>query len=177
MNKLAALVLAAVMAPSALTVAAEGWTSSLMGGGVVTVDPDTQRAMVTRDGVTTQLWNGVHRMQDGSVLIVNQGEVVPGVPATSPLHQLPPPEAEDREGALIAGHSPCEQLTHYVCGPHDECATAEACGASRQLLAMEQQERARAADPSRMTYTSVQCLKARNDMTYFSTCQAGNPFK
>jgi len=178
MNKLAALVLATVVATSALPALADDWTSTLVGGGVVTVDPDTQRATVTRDGVTTPLWNGVHRMQDGSALIVNQGEAVPGVPAPRrPPHQLPPPEAEDWEGALISGYSPCEQLTHYVCGPQDECATAEACAASRQLLAMEQQERASAADHSRMTYTSGQCLKARNDETYFSTCQAGNPFK
>ena len=177
MNKLAALVLAAAVAAPALPVLAENRTSTLVGGGVVTVDPDTRRAMVTRDGVTTPLWNGVHRMQDGSALIVNQGEAVAGVPTAGPMHQLPPPEAEDWEGAFIAGYSPCEQLTHYVCGPHDECATAEACAASRQLLSMEQQERAKAADPSRMTYTSGQCQKARNDETYFSTCQAGNPFK
>ena len=175
-NTLAALVVAALVA-HALPVLAEGRTSTLVGGGVVTVDPDTQRATVTRDGVTTPLWNGVHRMQDGSALIVKQGEAVPGVPVPRPPHQLPPPEAEDWEGAPIAGYSPCEQLTHYVCGPQDECATAEACTVSRQLLSMEQQERARAADHSRMTYTSGQCLKARDDVTYFSTCQAGNPFK
>ena len=175
MNKLAALVLTAVVATSALPALADNWTSTLLGGGVVTVDPDTRRATVTRDGVTTPLWNGVHRMQDGSALIVNQGEAVAGVPTPGPMHQLPPPE--DWEGALISGYSPCEQLTHYVCGPQNECATAEACAASRQLLAMEQQERASAADHSRMTYTSGQCLKARNDETYFSTCQAGNPFE
>jgi len=177
MNKLASLVLAAIVAAPVLPVLAEDRTSTLVGGGVVTVDTDTRRAMVTRDGVTTQLWNGVHRLQDGSVLIVNQGKAVAGVPAPGPRQQPSPPEAEDREGALISEYSPCEQLTHYVCGPHDECATAEACGTSRQLLAMEQQERARAADHSRMTYTSGQCLKARNEVTYFSTCQAGNPFK
>ena len=101
-NTLAALVVAALVA-HALPVLAEGRTSTLVGGGVVTVDPDTQRATVTRDGVTTPLWNGVHRMQDGSALIVNQGEAVPGVPVPRPPHQLPPPEAEDWEGAPIAG--------------------------------------------------------------------------
>ena len=177
MNKLAALLLVTVAVSSALPVLAEDRTSTLVGGGMVTVDPDTRRAVVTRDGVTTPLWNGVHRLQDGSALIVNQGEAVPGVPSSRPMHQLPPPESKDWEGALIGGYSPCEQLTHYVCGLHDECATAEACGVSRQLLAMEQQERATAADHSRMTHTSGQCLEARQDVTYFSTCQAGNPFK
>ncbi len=177
MNKLAALVLVAIVATPALPVRAENRTSTLVGGGVVTVDPDTRRATVTRDGVTTPLWNGVHRLQDGTALIVNQGEVVTGIPASGPLHEPPPAEVEDWEGAPIAGYSPCEQLTRNVCGPQDECATAEACAASRQLLAMEQQERASAADHSRMTYTSGQCLKASNDLTYFATCQAGNRYK
>jgi len=175
-NALAALVVAA-LAGLALPVLAEDRTSTLVGGGVVTVDPDTQRATVTRDGVTTPLWNGVHRMQDGSALIVNQGGAVPGVPAPRTLHQLPRPDAGDWEGAPIAEYSPCEQLTHYVCGPRGECTAAEACAVSRQLLSTEQQERASAADHSRMTYTSGQCLKARDDVTYFSTCEAGNPFK
>ena len=174
MNKLAALVLTAVVATSALPALADNWTSTLVGGGVVTVDPDTQRATVTRDGVTTPLWNGVHRMQDGSALIVNQGEAVPGVPAPRrPPHQLPPPEAEDWEGALISGYSPCEQLTHHVCGLHNECATARACSPSRQLLAMEQEERAKEADSSRMTYTSGQCINAKKDVEYFSACRPG----
>jgi len=177
MNKLSALVLAAVVATPALPVRAENGTSKLVGGGVVTVDPDTRRATVTRDGVTTPLWNGVHRMQDGTALIINQGGAVAGVPAPGPLHQLPPPEAEDWEGAPIAGYSPCEQLTQYVCGPQDGCATAEACVASRQLLAMEQQERASSTDHSRMTYTSGQCQNARNDVTYFSACRAAKPYK
>ena len=46
-------------------------------GDVVTVDPDTNRATVTRDGVTTPMWDGTHRMQDGSVLIINRGIAVP----------------------------------------------------------------------------------------------------
>lgn len=157
---------------STIPVTAADWTSGLQGGGVVTVDPDTQRASVTRDGVTSPLWDGVHRLQDGSVMIVNHGEVVPGEPVASP-YQLPAPEETDWEGALIAGYSPCEQLTHHVCGLHNECATAKACNPSRQLLAMEQEERTNAADGSRMTYTSGQCIKAKKDVKYFSACRIG----
>ena len=162
-------------------------SSGLQGGGVVTVDPDTQRASVTRDGVTSPLWNGVQRLQDGSVMIVNHGEAVPGEPVANPNHgevvpgepvanpyyQLQAPEETDWEGALIAGYSPCEQLTHHVCGLHNECATAKACNPSRQLLAMEQEERAKEADSSRMTYTSGQCINAKKDVEYFSACRPG----
>ena len=63
-----------VCAPVAPAVAE--WSSKMQGGGAVTVNPDTRRATVTKDGVSSQLWDGAHRMEDGSVLIVNHGEVV-----------------------------------------------------------------------------------------------------
>ena len=173
MNHLSSLLLAAVLGVSATVVLAADRTSNLEGGGVVTVDPDTRRATITRDGVTTPLWNGVHRMQDGSALIINHGEAVPGMPAARSPRQLPAPESEDWEGAPIAGYSPCEQLTHHVCGMYGECATATACNPARQLLAMEDEERKQAVDRSRMTYTSGQCIKARADVAYFSACRAG----
>jgi hypothetical protein len=172
MKKLSTMLLAVVLGLSATLVTAADWTTNLQGGGVVTVDPDTQRATITRDGVTSPLWSGVHRMEDGSVLIINHGTAVPGEPPARP-RQLPPAEADDWEGMPIAGYSPCEQLTRHVCGMHDECASAEACDSARQLQAMEQQERQAAVSASRMTYTSGQCLQASKDVAYFSACRAG----
>jgi hypothetical protein len=172
MNFLPGSLLAAVLVLSVNPVAAAEWTTGMQGGGVISVNPNTQRATLTRDGVTTPLWNGVHRLQDGSVMIINHGEVVSGKPAATPS-QLPAPEETDWEGALIAGYSPCEKLTHRVCGLHNECATSKACEPSRQLLAMEQEERTNAADGSRMTYTSGQCIKASNDMDFFAACRPG----
>ncbi len=157
--------------PATGLMAADG-SSQLVSGGVVTVDPDTLRATVTRDGVTTQLWNGVHRMQDGSVLIVNQGEAVPGMPVSKPPRKLEAADSENWEGALIAGFSPCEQLMQRVCGLHDECASAAACSPAQQLLQMEREERSQAADGSRMTYTSGQCIKASKYVQFFTACRA-----
>ena len=151
--------------------ASAGGSSVLEGGGTVTMDPDTKQATVTRDGVTAPLWNGVHRMQDGSVMIVNDGGVVNNESSARPPHQLPAPESSDWEGARIVGYSPCEKLARQVCGQHDECTTAPACDPSRQLLAMEQEERTRAPDHSRMTYTSGQCVQAIKDVTFFSVCR------
>ena len=171
MRKLSTVLLTVVLGMSALQVMADR-SSTLEGGGVVSVDPDTRRATVTTGGVTTPLWNGVHRMQDGSALIINNGEAVPGEPSQSP-RQLPPAETADWEGARIAGYSPCEQLVHRVCGLHNECASVTACSPAQQLLAMEQDERTKAKDGSRMTYTSGQCLQAGKDREYFSVCRAG----
>ena len=157
-----------VCAPVAPAVAE--WSAKMQGGGAVTVNPDTRRATVTKDGVSSQLWDGAHRMEDGSVLIVNHGEVVSGESMDIP-RRLPPPDANDWEDVKIVGYSPCEQLVHRVCGLQNQCATAEACNSSRQLLIMEQDERTRADDGSRMTYTSGQCLQAKEDYTYFAACR------
>lgn len=172
MKNMTGRLLAAVLGLSVTAATTADWTSGMQGGGTVTVDPDTRRATITRDGVTSPLWNGVHRLQDGSVLIVNHGEVVPGDSMDSP-RQLPREETSDWEGAPIVGYSPCERLTRQVCGKQDECVTAEACDPSRQLLTMEQEERAQADSPSRMTYTSGQCLEALQDKVYFSVCRPG----
>ena len=152
-----------------ISIAAD-WSSDLQAGGTVTVDPDTRRATITRDGVTSPLWNGVHRLQDGSAMIVNDGVVVTGAAVDTP-HQLPPPEPSDWEGMPIAGYSPCEQLAHRVCGLKNECATAESCKLGQQLLTMERGERSKAEDSSRMTFTSGQCVKARHDNVYFAQCR------
>jgi len=173
MKNLSGLLVAVVLGVSVTSVTAAGWTSGMQGGGTVTVDPDTRRATVTRDGVTSSLWNGVHRLQDGSVLIVNDGEVVPGEHASSPPRQLPPPDTADWEDVKIVGYSPCEQLARQVCGRQNECAAVDACKMSQQLLAMEQDERTGADDGSRMTYTSGQCLKATKDVEYFAVCRTG----
>ena len=86
----------------------------LQQGDVVTVDPETNRATVTRGGTTTPMWDGTHRMQDGSVLIINRGIAVPNMNTLEP-DRLPLPEAEEWEGAPIAGYSPCEKLARRVC--------------------------------------------------------------
>jgi hypothetical protein len=169
MYKFTAAVILLFSAMSLSTSIAADWSSGLQGGGTVTVDPDTRRATITRDGVSSPLWNGVHRLQDGSAMIVNDGEVVTGASVDRP-RQLPPPEPSDWEGMPIAGYSPCEQLSHRVCGLHNECATAESCKLAQQLLSMERDERSKAEDGSRMTYTSGQCVKARQDDVYFAQC-------
>jgi hypothetical protein len=172
MKNFSGMLLMAVLGLSAGTTASADWSAGMQGGGTVTVDPDTGRATLSRDGVTSPLWNGVHRLQDGSVLIVNHGEIVPGETTDRP-RQLLPAETPDWEGLPIVGYSPCEQLTRHVCGKRDECATAAACNPSRQLLAMEQEEREQADSRSRMTYTSGQCQEALKDAEYFSACRPG----
>ena len=141
----------------------------LQHGGVVTVDPDSNRATVTRGGVTTPLWDGTHRLHDGSVLIINQGVTVPNRTILE-SRQLPPPEAEQWVGAPIAGYSPCEKLARRVCGKENQCGEIEGCTLARQLLDMEQDERAASENRNRMTYTSGQCQNVATDDELFPIC-------
>ncbi|MGB5259750.1 MAG: hypothetical protein WBO34_04420 [Gammaproteobacteria bacterium] len=143
---------------------------NLQYGGAVRVDPDTNRAMVTRDGVTTPLWDGTHRLDDGSILIIRQGTSVPRGGIAEP-RRIPELAVEQWEGAPIVGYSPCEKLVHRSCGLHDECHEQEGCKLAQQLLAMEADERASSENPNRMTYTSGQCQNVSQDMKLFPYCK------
>jgi Xaa-Pro aminopeptidase len=160
---------AGLMALFLLSAQAAEWSSTLLDGSIVTVDPDTNRATVTREGVTTPLWNGVHRTQDGSALIVNRGIAVPNESIIE-SRRLPPPKTEEWEDVNIVGYTPCEQLVRQVCGRQGECLDAESCDPAQQLLAMEDEERNNAANRNLMTFTSGQCLSAMKDREYFRQC-------
>jgi hypothetical protein len=162
------LSLAVITGPVAVTEAAE-WNTTLQDGSRVTVDPNTNRATITRRGVTSQLWDGTHRTEDGSILIINRGTAVPNEPVMD-ARRLPPSERDDWEGFPIVGYSPCEELVRHVCGKEDQCKDAEACNPARQLLKMEDEERDTSRFRSRMTFTSGQCKRAREDVEYFKRC-------
>ena len=142
----------------------------LKGGGTVTVDPDTNRAIVTRGGVTTPMWDGTHRLDDDSILIIDQGMTVPDEQILG-TREPPLPEAETWEGAPIVGYSPCERLVWRVCGLEDQCTQIEGCNLARQLLGMEEEERAASERPGRMTYSSGQCQMAARDFVNFPGCK------
>ena len=154
---------------SAHSVVAASRSFNLQDGATVTVDPTTNRATVTRDGVSTPLWDGTHRMQDGSVLIINRGVAVPNKAILEP-EPLPPPEIQEWEGAPIVGYSPCEKLVRRVCGKENQCGQVEGCNLARQLLDMEENERSNSENRNRMTYTSGQCQTVMTDASIFPLC-------
>lgn len=152
---------------------AAGWSAPLVGGGEVRVDPRTNRATVLRGGVETQLWDGAHRLQDGSTLIIRSGQAVPNA-AILESRRLPDqperPRAEQWVGVPIVGYSPCERLVRRVCGLSEECSSAKACDPARQLLEMEQQERRANDSPNYMTHASGLCQEADQDKAFFVNC-------
>lgn len=157
-------------------VQAAGWETRLQGGGAVRVDPESNRATVTRNGINVPLWDGVHKLDNGSTLTIRSGIAVPnkailGARATRPVG----PESVDWEGPEIVGDSPCEKLVHKTCGPLDQCLRTRECRPARQLLATERRERQASQHPERMTFSSLQCQNATEDGTFYPPCETDTP--
>jgi hypothetical protein len=166
----------------------EPWQAPLAGGGQVQVDPRTHQPIFSRDGRQTQLWDGVHRLEDGSVILVQEGRVVPRQDMLNPPvateqtdGTVTPPTAittikpvNSLQAGPLAGTPPCEQLVEKVCGQVIECWGKPACAAARQLRAMDHEELLAGGDPAQGTQTGKQCIEAmKND--YFSPCPLSPP--
>ena len=159
---------------------AEPWRAPLAGGGQVEVDPRTHQPLLIQEGRQTQLWNGVHRLEDGSVIQIREGRVVPRQdmllpPSTTGAEDLPtvpsaaPPATSLPEPRPLRGTPPCEQLVARVCGQVIECWEKPACTAARQLRTLDNDEMRAGANPASGTKTGKQCLEALSN-GYFAPC-------
>jgi hypothetical protein len=149
---------------------AGSWTGTLHDGSVLKVDPQTRRPMRYYNGGTAQLWDGTHQLEDGSVVIVREGAIVP----TEGM--LDTWEAEPGAEPGMRGRY-CEQLVRKTCGFNDECSQSSPCVLARQLLRMEREEQRRApigAGPHPNTEFTSQCLDAMAN-TAFPTCESSRP--
>lgn len=162
----------------------EPWTAPLERGSQVEVDPRTNRAVIIQDGRPIQLWDGVHRLDDGTVIRIQRGQVVPttdmldrppGAPQTplepdaSPDDANVPNETSQAGIQPLTGISLCEQLVLRACGATRGCWLAPACDAARQLRDMEQEDRLRGGDPNRPNQTSQQCSESLTN-AFFAPC-------
>ncbi len=145
----------------------QNWTGSLQGGGLVTVDPNTNKATLYTDKGSTQLWDGTHRLQDGSVIIVENGIVTSGA-GTHQTAITPPVSVEP--GAEAPASSACVELVIKVCGFNGECSDQKACSPARQLMQLERDEawQSRSQGPNK---TSTQCREALENEAYFTRCE------
>jgi hypothetical protein len=143
---------------------ADSWEGRLRGGGMVEVDPQTHRPVVRHRGGNTQLWNGVHEMDDGSVIIVRDGVVVPD---ERMLHSWS--SGDQALTAEMPVH--CGELVRRVCGFGDECSGTLACTTARQLLNLEQDERS-GAPYGHVSASSAACKAGLADSAQFPACKA-----
>jgi hypothetical protein len=151
----------------ATTVDAVSWTSRLADGRRIQVDPNTNRVTVfPEEGTPQQLWDGVHRLEDGSIITIRSGVMVPNKAIVELRQRLPSPEAAESE-------APCQRLVRKVCGLHDECASHAACEPARQLLRMSQDKAKEAIDRPDSTafhWSVEQCREALTDEAFFTAC-------
>lgn len=149
---------------------AGSWTGTLHDGSVLKVDPETRRPMRYDNGGTVLLWDGTHRLENGAVVIVRDGAIVPTEEMLDTWAVEPGAEPQMR-GRY------CEQLVRKTCGFNDECARAQPCVLARQLLRMERDEQRRTPIGSGRypnTDSTSECLDAMGN-TAFPACSDSKP--
>lgn len=146
------------------------WTGALQDGSVLQVDPGSRRAMRYYNGGAAPMWDGTHRLDDGTVVIVRDGQAVPTESMMSTWAAEPGAELRMRERY-------CDQLVRKSCGFQDECFRAQPCVLARQLLNMEREQQRRApagSGPWPQTESSGECRYALSDPS-FPACVASVP--
>lgn len=147
-----------------LPVSAQNWSGKLHDGSQIEIDPESHRAIQSDGNGGQQLWDGVHRTDDGGVLIIKDGVVISRPDNTAPT--LVEQNDERRSGAP----STCVELAVKVCGFYGECNSAESCPAARQLVKLEQDEAWQSRGKSTQQ-TAQQCRTALENESYFTRCE------
>ncbi len=135
------------------------WQGALRDGSQISIDPSTNKVTRSWQGESGQLWDGVHQLDNGAVIIVRDGIVVKDQAILNIQQEQERKQIEEA----------CVLLVRKVCGPRDECNSHPACDPARQLLAMEQDE-LRKSWSGTIPETSKQCLQAMNRETFFKPC-------
>jgi hypothetical protein len=144
-------------------VLAADWQGTLLDGSRVEVDTTTHRAWRRVGSRVEPLWDGVHQLQDGSVVIVRHGTAVP----TERMQETWRQSAEE-ESRLAT--SACEDLIKRVCGVDHRCATSQACGLARQLRDMAAGKSAEGMNADAQIDNGGQCREALANPVFFVRC-------
>jgi hypothetical protein len=138
---------------------AEGWSGTLRDGTQLRVDPETRRAVRDQDGSQRPMWDGVHYLDDGSMVIIRDGTAVPTRGMLETWDSGPDPRA--------AQASPeCERLVQRVCGPQDACGQSGSCLSARKLLQDAVSTAADAAPGAPAGDSGGACAKALSDPAF-----------
>lgn len=164
------LLVACLLVAAVGPIRAAVWTGTLQDGSVLKVDPGSRRAMRYYNGGVAPLWNGTHRLQDGSVVIVRDGHAVPTESMMNDWRGEPGSEPSMRTRF-------CDQLVRKACGFHNECSRSQPCILARQLLGMEREQQRRApigAGYRPQTLSGDECRGALSNPA-FPVCSASTP--
>lgn len=109
---------------------AETWQAQLSNGNVLQVDSQTRRPVLKHHDHTAPLWDGVHKLQNNSIVIIKNGVVVPNEKMYQSWLQPPHPKTK-------VAIDPCELLVRRVCGLQGNCSTSQSCDLAQQLQTLE----------------------------------------
>ncbi len=176
-----ALLLLALLIGSGQYAFASSWNAELGSGQHITISPSTNRAVI-QDGAGQgkPLWDGVHRLGDGSTITIRSGIVVPNE-AIQTYQPAPPPAAAFvrdeaapvRSPAGSRGH--CVELVLRSCGLHGSCRGSESCKLALQLR--QAQHQPGAAQLGNVDWAEQQCREALQDSTRFPVCYREPPLE
>ena len=149
---------------------ADDWNARLSDGSGVEVDASTHRAWRLEDGRRTPLWDGVHRLEDGSVVIVRDGVAVPNPDMLKTWNEAPPRRTDVTERESEA----CRELVRRVCGEGEgesaACAGSEPCRLARELLKMSAESLPLEAEIQAESSVGAQCREALTN-PFFAPCR------
>lgn len=158
-QRLVTIALATILSSPSPT---EAWQANLKSGGAVQVDQQTRRPMLDQSDGTVPLWNGVHKLEDGSTITVKDGVAVPTENMYKSWSRHDPPDA-----APIM--NTCELLVRRVCGLQGSCSTSKFCELAKQLQNLEQD--ARNSTALEMQHNGQEaCRKALANAVSFPLC-------
>jgi hypothetical protein len=150
--------------PLAVLAENASWQGELQDGSHISIDTTTNKVTRTSEGETVPLWDGVHKLGNGAVIIVRDGVVVRD-------RVIIDAQREQEHDRLNAA---CMQLVKKVCGMHNECDASPACDPARQLLEMERSE-LNGSWSGVILESSTHCLEALGNETFFKACRRRLP--
>ncbi len=106
---------------------AADWRAALQDGSQVEIDPETHKAWRLDGAERAPLWDGVHRLADGSVVIIRDGTAVPNEEMVETWRQ------PTRETSVPIG-SPCDALVKQACGEDYGCGSLRALSSCQRAL-------------------------------------------
>ena len=123
-----------------------GWSGSLHDGREIVADPRSNRVVIGSGPAQGQpLWDGVHRLSDGSTVTIRAGVMVPNASSSASASENP-------QAAAIADPAPrpsppvggpqtthCDQLVLKTCGMRQACRSLEPCRLATQLRQLRHQ--------------------------------------
>lgn len=158
-----ALLLATLLTPM-LTY---GWSGDLNDGSQITVDATTGKVLRHSGDVSGQLWDGIHQLNDGAVVIVRDGIAISRSGGTETPAEPPRALKENEESLAPRAISPCMELMIKVCGFNGACKQSSACSPARQLVELEKIETLRGNREN----SAEQCTEALANKGFFSPCK------